>query len=209
VLLRFVGGFVAEAAVVLEVVGDVVADGVGEGGEGVGVAGLAEAGDVGAGEVLVFFAQGFGHVDEVDGGWAAEGGEDGVGEVDPGLGGAGAEVVEAGGEGGLGELEGHADGVFDVEEVAFLFAVAVVRAMGFEEAEAAGGGDLAEGFVDDAAHVGLVVFVGAEDVEVFEADDAAEPALAFGVEVEEVLRVAVHVEGAEALDVVVGVVHAE
>lgn len=58
-------------------------------------------------------------------------------------------------------------GVFDVEEVAHLFAVFVIGVIAFEELEFAGGGDLFEGFEDDAAHIAFMIFIGAEDVEVF------------------------------------------
>ena len=68
-------GFVAEVGVGLEVAGDVVVNGGFErGGLGV-VTGGAEFSDVGAGVVLILSANGLGHVDEVDGGFATEGGK--------------------------------------------------------------------------------------------------------------------------------------
>lgn len=105
-------------------------------------------------------------------------------------------------------MKGHLDGVFHVEEVAHLLAVLVVRAVGFEELHFAGVQDLAAGLMNKAAHVGLVVFVGAIDVEVLEADDLRQPAFTFCVEVKEVLGVAVHVERAQLVNVRLLVVHA-
>src|SRR6202012_3738550 len=73
----------------------------------------------------------------------------------------------------------------------------VFWAVALEEAYAAVALDLLEGLADDRAHVVLVVFVGAEDVEVLEADDAVEEVVAQGPEIEHVLGVAVHVERAK------------
>ena len=101
-------------------------------------------GDVGAGVVLILGLQVLRHVDELDVRCFAEGGEDGGGELDPGVSFARAEVEEAAGARSLGEVERHADGVLHIEEVAHLFAVFVVRAVGFEELDFAGGEDLAE-----------------------------------------------------------------
>ena len=187
---------------------DVVADGFGKGGDVLGEAGGAELGDVGAGVVLILRLQVLRHVDELDVRCFAEGGEDGGGELDPGVGFAGAEIEEAAGAGGLGEVEGHADGVLHIKEIAHLLAMLIIGAVGLEELHLAGGEDLAAGLVNEAAHVGLVVLVGAIDVEVFEADDARQPALAFRVKVEEVLRVAVHVQRAKFMDVRVLIIHA-
>lgn len=71
------------------------------------------------------------------------------------------------------EVDGYIDGVFYVEEITNLFAVFVVWVVAFEELDFAGLEDLVVGFVDEAAHIGFMVFVGAEDVEVFKADDGA------------------------------------
>ena len=149
---------------------------------------------------MVFGAEGFGHVDVFDVGFAVHGGEDGAGEVVPGAGATGAAVEDAGEFGVFAAVEGHVYGVGDVDEVAELLAVGVVGAVGFEEADAAVGEDLSVGLVDDGAHVALVVFVGAVDVEVFEAGDLGEDAAAEGPEVEEVLGHAIHVEGAEGVE---------
>ena len=200
--------FVAEVFFGDEVVLDVVFDGFGEGGDFFFVAGFLEFGDVGLGVVLVFVADGFGHVDEVDLGRFVHGGEDGVGEVEPGVGFAGAEVEEAGGVLFGGEVEGHLDGVFDVEEVSFLFAIFVVGTVAAEEFESVAFFDLVVGFVDEAPHVILVVFVGAEDVEVFQAGYGIEPAFFLCPGVEHVLGVSVHVEGAKFVEVGFLVIHA-
>ena len=107
-----------------------------------------------------------------------------------------AEVEEAAGRRRRGEVEGHRGGVFNVEEVAHLLAVPVVGSVGFEEADEPFLLRLRGGLVDERAHVGLVVFVGAVDVEVLEPDDlSSQPAPR--VQVEEVLGVAVHVERPE------------
>ncbi len=187
---------------------DVITHGFGERGDFLREAGGAEFGDVGAGVVLILRLQVLRHVDELNIWLLAEGGEDGGGEFDPGVGLAGAEVEETACAGGFGQVEGHADGVFHIEEVAHLFAILVVGAVGFEELDSASGEDLAAGFVDETAHVGLVVLIGAIDVEVLEADNARQPAFALGVEVEEVLRVAVHVQRAQRVDVGHLIVHA-
>jgi hypothetical protein len=64
--------------------------------------------------------------------------------------------------------------------------------------------------MDEAAHLGLVVFVRTENVIIFETDDLVEETAALGEEVEEVLGVAIHVEGTQAVEGVAfeAVVHA-
>lgn len=190
------GLFVAEVFLGNEVVGHVFFDGFIEWCGRIFVSGVAEFSDVGAGVVLVCGAEVLGHVDVGDVDGVAEGLEDRGHEFFPGVGVAGAEVVEAGGGGGFGEVEGHGDGVFDVEEVATLFAVGVLGVVAFEEVYFALRVDLLKGFGDDAAHVPFVVFVGAEDVEVFEADDVGEPSSALRVEVKALFCVGVEVERA-------------
>lgn len=187
---------------------DVVAHGFGEHIGGAVVASGLEFVDVGASVILILGLQGGGHVDELDVGGEVEGFEDGVDELQPGVGFAGAEVVESAGVGVVAEKEGHGDGVFDVEKVAHLFAVLVVGMMTFEELDFAVVADLIEGFVDDGAHVAFVVFVGAVDVEVFQSDDVFVDPGALGVEVEEVFGVAIHVEWPEIGDVGNFVIHA-
>ena len=84
---------------------------------------------------------------------------------------AGADVEETG-RARFGEMQRHLDGIFDVDEIALLLAVAIFRPVALEETHAAGFANLLEGFLHDAAHLAFVVFVRSEDVEVFEAADA-------------------------------------
>ena len=52
-----------------------------------------------------------------------------------------------------------------------------------------------------------MTLVGAEDVEVFDASNAVEPAVALGMQVEEVLGVAVGIEGAQGLEMIGSIIH--
>ena len=67
--------------------------------------------------------------------------------------------------------------------------------MTFEKAEAAGGGDLFVGLRHHAAHFSFVVFIRAEDIEELQPDYVFEHAGALGVDIEQLLRITVHVEG--------------
>ena len=68
-------------------------------------------------------------------------------------------------------MQRHGDGIFDVKKIALLFTVAKIGAVTLEQPDDAIGLHLRRGFVDERPHVAFVVFVRAEDVEVFQAGD--------------------------------------
>ena len=149
----------------------------------------------------------FGHVEKLDLGLFAKGGEEGVCEVDPGAGRAGADVVEAGGRLTFGEVEGHLHGILHIHEVAHLAAVRVFGFVAFEKPDASCVLDFIERLANEAAHVALVIFIWTENIEVFDANDVIEDPLAHRVEVEEVLRVAVEIQRTKTREVGGFVVH--
>src|SRR5579862_8981621 len=62
---------------------------------------------------------------------------------------------------------------------------------------------------DDASHVAFMIFVWAEDVKIFQACDAVEPALLPSVQVHPLFREAVKIQGSQAPELArVGIVHA-
>jgi primosomal protein N' len=67
--------------------------------------------------------------------------------------------------------------------------------------------DFVEGFANEAAHVALVVFIWAENIEILDADDLRENFLVVRIEVEELLRVSVEVERTEAREIFGFVIH--
>ncbi len=75
--------------------------------------------------------------------------------------------------------------------------MAEAGAVGLEESHLPRVPDLEEGFAHDALHLRLVVLVGAEDVEELDPHDLAEEPVAHHPQVEELLGVAVHVDGPE------------
>ena len=105
-----------------------------------------------------------GHLDVFDIWLEVEGGKNRGGERVPGIGLAAAEVEETVGSRGVGQVNRHGDRVFDIEEVAHLVAVGVVGVVALKQADLAGGLDLLVRFCDEAAHVVLMRFVGAEHV---------------------------------------------
>jgi len=76
-----------------------------------------------------------------------------------------------------------------------LTAIGIGGAVGLEEPDSPRGLDLAEGLVDDAPHVALVVLVGAEDIEEFQPGDGLFQAPLQDPEIEDLLGIAVHVDG--------------
>src|SRR5580700_8740086 len=121
-------------------------------------------------------------------------------EVEPSMCRAGADVKESGCV-RLGDVQRHLDGVLDVDEIASLFAIAILRAMTLKEPHAAGLADLLERFLHEAAHIALVIFVRPEDVEVFQAADSHVETGSLGVEVEKMLRVSITVERPQRVQV--------
>jgi len=89
----------------------------------------------------------------------------------------------------------------DLSALPLLLAVAVVVTMAVEQPDPAGLRDLPVRLVHEAAHVAFVVLVGAEHVEVLEPRDLPKPPVVRGMHVEQVLRVAVHVERAKGVQV--------
>lgn len=105
-------------------------------------------------------------------------------------------------------MKSHIYCIFDVQEIAHLFAVFVVGSIAFEEINLASIFDLIKGFVNDTTHVFFMIFVGAKDVVIFEADNFIEEALFLGIEVEHVFGVAVHIQGAKRGKILKFVIHA-
>ena len=127
--------------------------------------------------------------------------EDGADELAPGVRLAGSDVVEAVRAGFLDEVQRHVDRVLDVEKVAPLLAVRELGPIALEQPHATGLQNLPERLVHDAPHVALVVLVRPEHVEVLQPDDPIEVAARRRVQVEELLRIAVHVERPQRRDV--------
>ena len=117
--------------------------------------------------VLVFVAESRGHFDEIDGGFPVHGSKNGVGEIDPRAGVSRAAVEEAVCLGVIIEPQGNLGGVFDIDEVAVLLAIAIIGTMRLEERKSARLLNELDGLVNDGAHVAFVIFAGAEDIEVF------------------------------------------
>ncbi len=143
---------------------------------------------------LVLAAQVRRHVDEVDRGRHAQRREHRARQLDPRVRLPGADVHQPKERRPLTHVHGHLYRVLDVDEVAPLFTVAELRPVALEQTDAAGLADLLAGLVDHAAHVPLVILVRAEDVEVLQADDAIGVAATSRVQIEQVLRVGVHVQ---------------
>ena len=95
-------------------------------------------------EILVLPLQVFGHVDVGDMRFPVHGGKDGADEVVPGAGPAGPHVEDAAGRRCGQEPEHELHAILDVDEVAHLAAVGILRIIRFEEPHAAGTGDLRE-----------------------------------------------------------------
>ena len=113
---------------------------------------------------------------------------------------AGADVEETG-RAGLREMERHVDRILDVDEIALLLAVTILRAIALEEPHAAGFANLLVGLLHDAAHIALVILVRPEHVEVFEPARSTVESRARRVEIEEVLRVRIRIERAKSVKI--------
>ena len=127
--------------------------------------------------------------------------EHGVDELAPGVRLARSDVENAVRAGLVDKVQRHVYGVLDVEEVPALFAVGELRPIALEQPDLSRLENLPERLVHDAAHVAFVVLVRPEHVEVLEADNAIEVAVRRRVEVEELLRIAVHVQRPQLRDV--------
>ena len=105
-------------------------------------------------------------------------------------------------------MQGHGHGVFHVEKIALLFAIAIIRAVALEQPDQALLPHLVGGFVHQRAHVRLVIFVRAEDVEVFQTDQLVQKTGAAGVQIEQVLGIPVHVQRTQRVQLGIIVLHA-
>ena len=106
------------------------------------------------------------------------------------------------------EVQCHIYGILDVEEIAFLFAVGVIGTMTFEQTDRAGLKHLRVTFIHQAAHVAFVIFVGPEDVEIFQAHDVRQPAFFLRDQIELMFRIAVWIERMKAREVRFRIAHA-
>ena len=105
-------------------------------------------------------------------------------------------------------MQGHRHGVFHVKEIALLFAIPKIGVVTFEQPDDALGLHLRRGFMDERPHVTLVALVRAKNIEEFQTDQAVQKAGAFGVQIKEVLRIAVHVQRTQCVQPAIIVVHA-
>src|SRR6185436_17813662 len=99
-------------------------------------------------------------------------------------------------------------GIFDIEEVAFLLTIPVIRVCALEKLHSSGLSDLTEGLVYDTTHITLMAFVGSENVDILQTNDMIQPATTFCMNIEKMLRVAIHVERTQARPILVSVRHA-
>ena len=82
----------------------------------------------------------------------------------------------------------HIDRVFDIQEIAFRrFAVFEVGPVRFKQTHLACSVYLLECLEDKASHIRLVIFVGAKDIEVFQADDFSKQAVPLRPQVKQLL----------------------
>ena len=191
-----------------KVVTDVITDGIFQHRSGSFPARGAESADIGAGVVLVLVPYVFRHVDKLDLRLAVERGEESDRKIDPGAGDAGADIEKAVRRGRIGDMQSHGNGILHVDEVSDLLPIPVVGSMTLEETHLAGSKDLFIGLGDQTAHLSLVSFVRAEDIEVFYAGHLIEPPAALGMKVEEVLRIAVGIQRTQGLEMIGCVIHA-
>ena len=119
---------------------------------------------------------------------------EGIGQIDPRAGLPGPAVEQAAHFGIEGEVERDVDGVADIDEVAFLFAILEIGTMRLEEFNVAACFHLMIGLLHERTHVGLVIFIGTVDVEIFQADDFVEMPVLERPQIEHVFGVTVHVE---------------
>ncbi|MPM88230.1 hypothetical protein SDC9_135331 [bioreactor metagenome] len=141
-----------------------------------------------------------GHGDVLDAFLPAERDESGMDQRVPGFGAAAADVVKPVRFGMAEKKPEHRRGILDVEKIAHLLAVGIFLAVGPEQLHHAGGGDLFICPQHHAAHFALMVLVGAVDVGKFAADQPIEPSPAFGVKVEHLLGIAVHIQRPQFFD---------
>ena len=149
------------------------------------------------GVVLVFSAQFFGHIDEIDDRLFADRLEEGVCQIEPCTGVTRTAVEDAIDLGVFAEPNRDGGGVLHIDEIAVLAAVRIVRAIGPEEGHASLVAHDSVGFVDDRTHIALVVFARTEHIEVFEACHAVGEFFLQQPQIESLFRPAVEIERLE------------
>ena len=92
------------------------------------------------------------------------------------------------------EKQRHIHGIFDVEEVALLLAVGVVRSVRLEKPDLAGGVYLLKGLYDETSHFAFVIFVRPEDVKIFKADNSFQEARTYCPQIKYLFGVAVNIQ---------------
>src|SRR5437870_3780654 len=74
--------------------------------------------------------------------------------------------------------------------------------------DSSGFSNLTERFMHDAAHLTLMGLIGAEDVEILQANDTIQPAVTFCVNIKKMLRVAIHVQRPQSVEIFISILHA-
>jgi hypothetical protein len=89
----------------------------------------------------------------------------------------------------------HLHTVLHVNKITDLLPVAIFFFIGLEKPDLARFPDLVEGFKDHTGHVALVVLIGTEDIEEFDTCDLLFRLLFQHPQIENLLGIAVHVDG--------------
>ena len=105
-------------------------------------------------------------------------------------------------------MQRHGDRILDIEKITLLFAVLVILTMALKEADDTILLHLRKTFMHERAHVALVILVRAEDVEIFQSDNFVQKAGALGVQIKQMLRVTIHVQRTQFVELRVVVFHA-
>ncbi len=189
----------------MQIIGDVITDGVFELCERNRASRTPQVFHLGPGKILVFSPDGVRHVDVINVYGQVHGVKKRMCHIVPGTVFSGPHVEEPGDRWVFHQPVHDVGAVFYIDEVASLAAVPVVRVIRFEKPQRSFFTDLEKTFVDQAAHVSLVIFVGAEDIEKLQTRQVIDGAGSHCPTVEEMLGVSVHVEWLEADQSVEGV----
>src|ERR1700734_678233 len=176
-----------------------------EGGEGGIKSCLAEIFHLRLGKILIAVANRFGHLDIFDHRFAAERRKHRRDQIAKAPRLTGADVKDPRDRRRLEEPANHADRIFDVNEIARLFAVADPGTVRFEQTYRPAGLGVGETLGDEAHHLAFVVFIRAEHVEEFKSHPLRRQfALTRGAfddgEVEQMLAPAVEVHRLQSLE---------
>ena len=117
------------------------------------------------------------------------------------------DIEEAYGLVMLSEVQSHIHGILHVEKVSPLFSVSVLVMIALEQLDLTGLLELRRGFMHHAAHVPLMVFVRAEDIEVFQTDNLIKKPVAPGITIEEMFRKPIRVQGSQVIEIQTGITH--